>query len=81
LQATIPAVPNPSNGHFYITIGDSPFAKNCKVEIYNILGEKIYQAAITYPKSDIDISNQPNGTYFVKIYYGQAIRTEKIVIH
>ncbi len=72
--------PNPSNGKFQFTIDGSQFDENCKVEIYNVQGERIYQSAITNTKFDIDLSNQPNGIYIVKIYDGQTVLTKKIVI-
>jgi plastocyanin len=79
-QTNISVYPNPSNGQFQFTIDGSQVAKNCKVEIYNVQGERIYQSVITDTKSDIDLSNQTNGIYFVKIYNGQTILTKKIVI-
>jgi plastocyanin len=79
-QINLSVYPNPSNGQFQFAIDGSQVAKNCKVEIYNVQGERIYQSAITNTKTDIDLSNQTNGIYFVKIYNGQTILTKKIVI-
>ena len=50
------------------------------MEIYNVYGEIIYQSPITNTKSEIDLRNQTNGLYFVKIYKGKTILTKKIVI-
>jgi plastocyanin len=72
--------PNPSDGKFQFTIEGEQIAKNCKVEIYNVQGERIYQSEITNTKSDIDLSNQTNGIYFMKIYNEQTVLTKKIVI-
>ncbi len=77
LQSTITVYPNPSNGKFNISFDQS--VKN-DISIYNMLGEKIYQSAITNPKSEIDLSNQAKGVYFINFYYGQTILTKKIVI-
>ena len=68
--------PNPSNGNFII---------NCKrniytFEIFNVIGEKVFQSEINNQKSEIDLSLKPKGIYFVKIYDGVEIYTEKIVI-
>lgn len=70
--------PNPNNGTFYITFKND--ATQHELEIYNLLGEKVYQSANTNPKSEIDLSNQINGIYFVKIYDGKTNLTKKIVI-
>ena len=80
LSSFIIIYPNPSNGKFQITFEGSQDVKNCKMEIYNVYGEIIYQSAITNTKSDIDLRNQTNGLYFVKIYNGQTTLTRKIVI-
>lgn len=72
--------PNPSKGKFQFATGSSQIAENCTIEICNVQGEIIYQSAITKIKSEIDLSNQTNGIYFVKICNRQEIIFKKIVI-
>jgi len=72
--------PNPSNGKFQLAVSGSQFAKNYNVEIYNIRGEEIYKSQIRNPKSEIDLSTQPGGIYFIKIHNGQTVLSKKIVI-
>lgn len=72
--------PNPSNGQFQFTIDSLQVAKNYKLEIYNMQGERIYQSAITNTKFDFDLSNQTNGIYFVKISDGIKNYNQKIVV-
>jgi hypothetical protein len=68
--------PNPVSGKFTLS---SEITKG-EIEIYNMMGEKVYQSAIINPKSEIDLSNQTNGIYFARIYDGQTILSTKIVI-
>ncbi|MCK4288913.1 MAG: T9SS type A sorting domain-containing protein [Bacteroidales bacterium] len=72
--------PNPNNGVFSIALQNT-VAKS-EVEIYNVHGEKVY--AISNVKritsNEIDLSKFPKGIYFVKIYDGDEIYTEKVVI-
>lgn len=57
---TIDISPNPSTGKFTIeNKGD--------LNIYNLLGEKIFSQKLTLPKTEIDFSSQPKGIYFVKL--------------
>ena len=77
---TVLVSPNPSNGKFQFALGVSQITKNSKVEIYNLKGQIIYQSEITKTKSDINLSDQAKGIYFVKFYTGQSILSEKIVI-
>jgi DNA-binding beta-propeller fold protein YncE len=69
--------PNPTYGK--ITISNSE--KISAIEIYNVLGEKIfYSTTLQLNNATIDLSFHPKGTYFVKIYDGEQFHTEKIVI-
>ncbi len=60
---TVSIFPNPTNGTFVVTGANL----QSQIEIYNTLGEKVYSAAITKAKNDINISSQPGGIYFLKI--------------
>jgi hypothetical protein len=75
-QISATVYPNPNNGYFTLILSDD----KGRVEIYNLLGEKIYQSDLTNQKFDIDLSNKTKGIYFAKIYSGQKMKTEKIVI-
>ena len=65
--------PNPSTGKF--SIESNGIAYN-RIEIYNIMGEKVLQQT----SKDIDITNSPKGIYFVEIYDGDKMYTEKIIV-
>jgi plastocyanin len=79
-QTNLTVYPNPSNGKFQFALEGSQVLKNCKMEIYNVQGVRICHSLIMNTKTDIDLSNQPNGIYFVKFFNGQTILTKKIVI-
>lgn len=82
LQAAFSIYPNPSHGKCQFIINNLQLDKNCKLEIYNVHGEKVY----TIPNlklqtlNEIDISDFPNGIYFVNIYDGNKIYVKKMVI-
>ena len=70
--------PNPNNGKFKINISS---INKINIEIFNLLGEKIYATSNFIQQSnEIDLSNSIKGIYFVKIYDGEKVQTEKIVI-
>lgn len=65
-STSIDIYPNPSNGKF--TIESSVASGQWLVEIYNVLGEKIYsQFSTLHSQFSIDLSGQPSGIYFYKI--------------
>lgn len=80
LKENITVYPNPTNGKFQITYGDLNFSKNYSLEIFNVNGERIHNSVITSLKSEIDLTNQSKGIYFVKFNDGLAILTKKIVV-
>lgn len=69
--------PNPSCGKYTII---NQKQVNTDFEIYNILGEKIYYSLFnSLPQSLIDISNHPEGVYFVHIKSGEKSRFLKLI--
>ncbi|MCK9618274.1 MAG: choice-of-anchor J domain-containing protein [Lentimicrobiaceae bacterium] len=56
--------PNPSQGVFTI---NSPF-DNVTVTVYSLVGANVYQTTSLQKSCKIDISQLPDGIYFVKVY-------------
>ena len=50
------------------------------IEIYNTLGEKVFQSNIQSPTSNINLSDKPKGIYFLKLQSGTQIYTQKVII-
>jgi hypothetical protein len=58
--------PNPTSGQFTIQL--TGISSQWSVEVYNVLGEKVYsQAGITNATSNINLGNQPNGIYLYRV--------------
>jgi uncharacterized delta-60 repeat protein len=71
--------PNPSNGYFNIKIDNLIGTEN--IEVYSVLGQKIYSKSIVENKSTIDVSNQPKGIYFYKISNNNnVIKSGKLIL-
>jgi len=64
--APITIFPNPNNGQFTV---QTVLGGLYTVEIYNVLGEKIYTSALSSSSNNnsINISNQPNGIYMYRV--------------
>ena len=71
--------PNPSNGVINLKTLSNDF-ENSKIEIYNTIGSLIFKSDMTQNSTDIDISNQAKGVYFVKISNDGKSQTQKIII-
>ncbi|NOR86955.1 MAG: T9SS type A sorting domain-containing protein, partial [Bacteroidales bacterium] len=74
---SIKVYPNPTTGIIKLTVFENPIS----VSITDIAGKTIYNSEFKTIDSEtiIDISNQPNGVYFMKLQTEQKIMTEKII--
>lgn len=75
--------PNPTKGGIAISfLNENLKSQNINIEVLNILGEIIsnIQSSLFKNQCSIDLSNQPEGIYFVTIRNGEEIATKKIVI-
>jgi len=72
--------PNPSNGLF--SVQSNTIEVNSIVEIYNMLGEKIYTAKLNPTNTQIDLSNNPSGIYLYRVLTEtrELISTGKMII-
>ena len=67
--------PNPVNNILNITN-----AQNADVKIYNILGDLVISKNNIGKTQNINTSNLPEGTYFVKISKNNTVETKKVII-
>ncbi|MGP8216088.1 MAG: T9SS type A sorting domain-containing protein [Bacteroidia bacterium] len=75
--------PNPNDGKFSIEITNYELRIKNSVEVYNVLGEKVY-SQLLIPNSQflINLSNQPAGMYLYRVISetGECIGSGKLVI-
>ncbi len=77
-ENTINVYPNPSKGNFQISSAKKQILSS---DIYNLLGEKIVQFEINNSTSEIDLSDKPNGIYFIKIKTEEGVVSKKIIVN
>ena len=72
--------PNPTNGKFTLVIASK--AKQSQIEVYNVLGEKVYSITNSpiNQSTIFDISSQPSGVYFLNIKTDKESFTQKLII-
>ena len=75
---TVNIFPNPSQGFF--TIQSETSIGKGEIKVFNTLGEIIYQNNLSSNTTEFDLSNQPNGVYFVKINSNENSITKRIII-
>ncbi|HTB31521.1 MAG TPA: T9SS type A sorting domain-containing protein [Bacteroidia bacterium] len=86
IKNTAPSItlfPDPNTGRFTISFAGTLNFMSSTIEIYNVLGEKVYsQSNIQNPTFKIDLLNQPNGVYLYRIISqnGDLIGEGKLII-
>ncbi|MCK5846347.1 MAG: T9SS type A sorting domain-containing protein [Bacteroidales bacterium] len=72
--------PNPSNGAFVVKLNKS-IPDNAKLEIINLDGKLIFKINnVSKNEIEIDLSDKPKGTYFIKLFNGNQVIQKKITI-
>jgi len=79
-QGSISIYPNPSSGLFTMQINSQWLMSNSQIDIYNVLGEKVWHSEIYNQQSQIDLSSQSKGIYFIKVQSGNNVYTKKVII-
>jgi PKD repeat protein len=76
--ASVSISPNPTlNGLVNVSL---PQADNTILSVFNILGEKVMEKQINQTTSVIDLSSQPNGSYYFSIRSGSENITRRVII-
>lgn len=68
--------PNPTSGILNINAVEA----NSSVEVYNVIGDKVYTNTLVKGNNVVDLSSLANGAYFVKLNSNGAITTKKVVL-
>ncbi len=72
--------PNPSNGIVQVKIGDEVSLKELNIEVYSILGKIIWSTReVSLKTMFIDLQNQPDGIYFLKVTGNNNSYTQRII--
>ena len=67
--------PNPVKGILNVT-----FSENIsKVEVFNLLGQKVMMQNVNATQVQIDMSGLPNGTYLAKVFSDSQFKTVKVL--
>ncbi len=71
--------PNPTKGLLAVEIAPLPEEPQSDIGIWNSQGQLIIRQKITLEKMSFDLSDQPSGIYFLKIYLKEQETVWKII--
>ncbi len=80
-ENSISVFPNPTTGQFQIQIDSENEFKSdgYRIEIVNMLGEKVYSSNIRHQVSNINISDKPTGIYFLHLKSNTKTYNQKVI--
>jgi plastocyanin len=78
-KSNVSVYPNPSNGMYHVTISGLQSVKNGNIEVFNVVGERVFRTGFSNSAVDVDLSNSSKGIYFMKIFDGQNVNTKRVV--
>lgn len=79
LQITeVKVLPNPTTGLVSVIMPTE--VSNFTVAVYNMIGEQVISNVINSNYAKLDLNNQPNGVYFVKVTSNGNVTTKKIIL-
>jgi hypothetical protein len=76
LNQLISIFPNPTAGILNINAIEA----NGTIEVYNVIGDKVYSNSVVKGNNSIDLSGLANGAYFLKVNSNNQIISKKVVL-
>ena len=81
LNTKVSLYPNPATDYLYISVEDENIRLE-KLSVFNAIGKLVLQIDDIEPQNhEIDISQFPNGSYFIEINTDQGIIGKKVVLY
>jgi len=79
---SISVYPNPSKGVFNFSITNYNQETRNNIEVYNVLGEKVSQVAVSNSQFTINLVNEPSGIYLFRIISenGSLVASGKLIV-
>jgi hypothetical protein len=79
-QSFFKVYPNPTTGSFTLELSEVPGTSIVKVEIYGMRGEKILNDQFTGEKKhEFSLESNPTGIYFIRVFCGDNLGSQKII--
>ena len=79
LTNEIKVYPNPVKENLYLNFGNLDFAAS-QIQLYNALGQKVYENEVNNTEMTIPVVNYSNGIYILKINSNKQQFTKKVII-
>ena len=78
-NSNVEVYPNPTMGRVYIRLLKNIEKKKANIDVYDTNGKMVLQKE-NFESGYIDVTDCPNGVYFMKIQFGDSVETHKIIL-
>lgn len=78
-EHSIQVLPNPTSGLTTLVLGEG-WTSKAVIEVYNILGNKVWEGTNLTGKIQIDLSAQNSGIYMVKVSEGKVSQLKRLIV-
>ncbi len=83
ISSYVTVMPNPSTGPVFVDLSKAGLGQT-NIIVYNILGDVVDQTSMNVTSAKrvlLNLANQPNGTYFVKVNSEIGTATKKLILN
>lgn len=79
MKSTVTIYPNPTKGQLRVAISKLDNTDKCALSVFTTTGKLVFNKPNAAASTDIDLSNQSNGIYLLKIELNGSQTTWKII--
>jgi hypothetical protein len=69
--------PNPGKSTLNIKLSNT--VEDSKLEVFDVLGKRVYIGLITKLESSVNVSNWKSGVYLIRVSNNKAIQTKRFI--
>lgn len=80
LAAGVSLFPNPSTGLTTLSVDNASQYTDLRVNVYNAVGQLIYETPLTVDQISLDLSSYSKGIYFIEVRSNEAVTTKRLVL-
>jgi len=70
--------PNPSHG--LVQVNAPGFGGKAQIEVYNLLGSKVFNSVLQSEKTNLDLSALKTGIYLIKVSEGKQVAVSRLIL-
>lgn len=79
IEISFDLYPNPTSEELNISFSNNQIVENSNLEVYNVLGKRVYTQPISNLKTKINVGHWDTGIYLIKINNSNSTQTKRFI--